>query len=409
MRSYNRLILNLFLLLLIASLTFLTDATLAALSVFLSVSLNIVVFRILKPFNKFNVRREIDKTQVVPPAELTTSLKIRYEGSFPANSKVEFSCKTLNLDINTGIVVFNPRQDYNLVKSFKVTKRGLHKLSRTKVTIMDWLLISGKTFIFDDEQEILVLPHIYPFTTAAESLGAGIIGVVAPNKRGRSSEIWGIRDYQAGDEYKVISWKAMAKSPDHKPKTKIMAGEVGSAITVVLDTGKDMGVQNGEDTSLDVGADIAASLCYNFVRRGTDTGLLIFDNRLRTLLKPDRGDVHIDSLLRHLAQVQPSLDKFIMTSLTKTVQQLPAEYGRKLVLVLGRTDDLLLDSYIPRLALNKDLIVVIVHTEVNKTRAEQIQKSAKNAGVPVVLATANTVRQTIEALEKWSYAAIARA
>jgi len=69
----------------------------------------------------------------------------------------------------------------------------------------------------------------------------------------------------------------------------------------------------------------------------------------------------------------------------------------------------LLDSYIPRLALNKDLIVVIVHTEVNKTRAEQIQKSAKNAGVPVVLATANTVRPTIEALERWSYAAIARA
>lgn len=409
MRSYNRLILNLFLLLVIASLTFLTAITLAAMSVFLSVSLNMILFRVLKPFNKFTVKREIDKTQVIPPAELTTTLKIRYEGSIPANSKVEFSCKTLNLDINTGIVVFNPGQDYTLVKSFKVIKRGLHKISSTKVTIMDWLLISGKTFTFDDEQEILVLPHIYPFTTAPESLGAGIIGIIAPTKRGRSSEIWGIRDYQPGDDYKIISWKAMAKSPDHKPKTKIMAGEVGSAITVVLDTGKDMGMPNGDDTSLDVGADIAASLCYNFVRRGTDTGLLIFDNRLRTLVKPDRGDAHIDSLLRYLAQVQPSLDKFIITNLTKAVQQLPAEYGKKLVLVLGRTDDLLLDSYIPRLALNKDLIVVIVYNETNKTRAEQIQNSAKNAGVPVLLTNASTVRETIDALEKWSYAAMARA
>ena len=409
MKSYNRLLVNLFGLLVIASLTFLTDVTLAVLSVTLAIALNIILFRFLKPFNKFEVKREIDKTQVMPPAELKTNLKIRYDGSIPANSKVEFSCKTLGIDINTGIVVFDPRQDYNLTKTFKVTKRGLHKISSTKVTIMDWLLLSGKTFVFDDEQEILVLPHIYPFASTPESMGAGILGIVASTKRGRSSEIWGIREYEPGDDYKIISWKAMAKSPDHKPMTKIMAGEVGSAITVVLDVGKDMGLQNGEDMSIDIGADIAASLCYNYIRRGTDTGLILFDNRLRTLVKPNRGDVHIDSLLRYLAQVQPSLDKFIVTNFTKTIQQLPADYGRKLVLIIGRVDDLLLDSFIPRISLNKDLIVVIMHNESTKARAEQIQVATKNAGVPVLLTTANTVRQTMDELEKWSYAALARA
>lgn len=409
MKSYNRLLLNLFGLLVIASLTFLTDITLAVLSVMLAIALNIILFRFLKPFNKFKVKREIDKTQVMPPAELKTNLKIRYDGSIPANSKVEFLCRTLGIDVNTGIVAFNPGQDYNLIKTFKVTKRGLHKISNTKVTIMDWLLLSGKTFVFDDEQEILVLPHIYPFASAPESLGAGILGIVASTKRGRSSEIWGIREYEPGDDYKVISWKAMAKSPDHKPKTKIMAGEVGSAITVVLDVGKDMGLQNGDDMSIDIGADIAASLCYNYIRRGTDTGLILFDNKLRTIVKPNRGDVHIDSLLRYIAQVQPSLDKFIVTNFTKTIQQLPADYGHKLVLIIGRVDDLLLDSFIPRIALNKNLIVVIVHNEITKARAEQIQTSAESAGVSVLLATAGTVRQTMDELEKWSYAAFARA
>jgi uncharacterized protein (DUF58 family) len=408
MKPHIRLILTLFGLLVFASLTFLTDITLAVLSVFLGVTLNMILFKFLKPFNRFSVKREIDKTQVIPPAELKTTLKIRYDGSIPANAKVEFDCKTLNLVINTGIVVFNPGQDYILTKSFKVIRRGLHKISKTKVTVMDWLLISGKIFNFQDEQEILVLPHIYPFSTAPESLGAGILGIVASTKRGRSSEIWGIRDYQPGDDYKIISWKSMAKSPDHKPMTKIMAGEVGSAITVILDIGKDMGMQNGEDISLDLGADVAASLCYNYIRRGTDTGLILFDNKLRTIVKPDRGDAQIDSILRYLAQVQPSLDKFIVSNFTKIVQQLPPDYGKKFVLIIGRTDDLLLDTFIPKIALNKNLIVVVVHTELNKVRAEQIQSAAKSAGVPVILTTAGTVRETIDGLERWSYAVVAR-
>ena len=77
----------------------------------------------------------------------------------------------------------------------------------------------------------------------------------------------------------------MAKSPEHKPKSKIMAGEEGQAITVIVDIGKDMELPNGDNSNLDIAADIAASLTYNFIKRGTRSGLIFFDTRARMIFK----------------------------------------------------------------------------------------------------------------------------
>jgi len=410
MQKHIRLMIGFLGLLLLTSLALLPEATLAMLGVFLAVGLNLILFSVLRPFRNFTITRSVDKHQLIPPADIKTTLNMRYDGQFPTNASVEFECKSLDLDVNTGTIVFRPGQDYVLTQTLTALRRGVHTISNTKVTIKDWLLLSGKTLTFNDAEEILVLPHIYPFATPPEATGSGVLGVVSSIKRGRSSEVWGIREYQPGDDYKIIAWKAMAKSPDHKPMSKIMAGEVGPAITVILDIGKDGALPNGDDTTLDIGADIAASLCYNFVQRGTRTGLAFFDNKMRTLIRPSKGEAHIDSVLRHLALVQPSLDKFLITNLSKTYLQLSsAEFGNSFVLILGRLDDRLIDSYIPKIKTARDLVVVIVHNETNQDRAEQIQEAAQKVGVTCLLASAETVRGTIGSLERWAYATTQRA
>ncbi|MFB3042983.1 MAG: DUF58 domain-containing protein [Nitrososphaerales archaeon] len=410
MQKHIRLMIGFLGLLLLTSLALLPEATLAMLGVFLAVGLNLILFSVLRPFRNFTITRSVDKHQLIPPADIKTTLNMRYDGQFPTNASVQFECKSLDLDVNTGTIVFRPGQDYVLTQTLAAVRRGVHTISNTKVTIKDWLLLSGKTLTFNDAEEILVLPHIYPFATPPEATGSGVLGVVSSIKRGRSSEVWGIREYQPGDDYKIIAWKAMAKSPDHKPMSKIMAGEVGPAITVILDIGKDGALPNGDDTTLDIGADIAASLCYNFVQRGTRTGLAFFDNKMRTLIRPSKGEAHIDSVLRHLALVQPSLDKFLITNLSKTYLQLSStEFGNSFVLILGRLDDRLIDSYIPKIKTARDLVVVIVHNETNQDRAEQIQEAAQKVGVTCLLASAETVRGTIGSLERWAYATTQRA
>ena len=410
MQKHIKLMFGFLGLLFASSLALLPDVTLAMLSVVLAIGLNLILFRILKPFKSFTISREVDKHRLIPPAEFNTTLNMRYEGSFPATASVEYECQSLDLNVNTGTMVFRPGEDYNLNHNLKAMRRGLHTISNTKVTVKDWLLLSGKTINFDDEEEILVLPHLYPFATPPEATGAGMIGVVSSSKRGRSSEVWGLREYEPGDDYKIIAWKAMAKSPDHKPQSKIMAGEVGPATTVIVDMGKDMGLPNGDGTNLDIAADIAASLCYNFVERGTRTGLAFFDNKMRLLVRPGRSDAHVDSMIRHLAIVEPSLDKFLVTNLAKTYLQLStSEFGRSFVLILGRTDDRLLDSYIPKIQTTRDLVVVIIHNDSTKSRAEEIQQAAHKVGVTTFLTSAETVKDTVAALERWAYASTQRA
>ncbi len=97
-----------------------------------------------------------------------------------------------------------------------------------------------------------------------------------------------MREYQPWDEYKMISWKSMAKHPDQTPMTKITVGEVGSPVTVIVDVGADMSTLNGEFENLDVAADLAASICYSLINDGTKTGLIFYDNRLSKVIKPDK-------------------------------------------------------------------------------------------------------------------------
>ena len=334
---------------------------------------------------------------------------MKYNGRFPANASVEFDCQSLGLNINTGTVVFQPGQKYDISKTFVADRRGIHKISSTKVVVKDWLLLSGITITSNDEAEILVLPHIYPFETSPQTSAAGLLGVSSSIKQGRSSEVWGIRDYQPGDDFKIISWKAMAKSPDHKPKSKITAGEEGQAITIVADIGKDSELPNGDQISLDISADLAASLSYNFIKRGTRTGLLLFDTRTRTVLKPARGDTHVDSLLRNLAKVQPSRDKFLITSFTNSYLELSAsEFGNSFILILTRTDDRLIESYLSKLKSSRDLIIILIYNEDNYERAQQIQKTVEENGIQMILTNHSSVMDTMKKMEEWSYATVKR-
>lgn len=409
MKKHIRLLIGFFGLMTMCSLALLPNATLAMLSVMLALCINLVLFKYLKPSNNFEVTRVFDKYQVMPPADINASLEMKYNGRFPANASVEFDCQSLGLNINTGTVVFQPGQKYDISKTFVADRRGIHKISSTKVVVKDWLLLSGITITSNDEAEILVLPHIYPFETSPQTSAAGLLGVSSSIKQGRSSEVWGIRDYQPGDDFKIISWKAMAKSPDHKPKSKITAGEEGQAITIVADIGKDSELPNGDQISLDISADLAASLSYNFIKRGTRTGLVLFDTRIRTVLKPARGDTHVDSLLRNLAKVQPSQDKFLITSFTNSYLELSAsEFGNSFILILTRTDDRLIESYLSKLKSSRDLIIILIYNEDNYERAQQIQKTVEENGIQMILTNHSSVIDTMKKMEEWSYATVKR-
>ena len=95
MKKHIRLLIGFFGLLTICSLALLPNATLSMLSVMFALCINLVLFKYLKPSNNFEVTRVFDKYQVMPPADIHTSLEMKYTGRFPANASVSYTHLTL--------------------------------------------------------------------------------------------------------------------------------------------------------------------------------------------------------------------------------------------------------------------------------------------------------------------------
>lgn len=408
MKRHLKILISLLILLLISSFTLLPEISLAVLAVYLAVVLDILIFRYTGPLKRFNVSRKVGRHQLTVGENVEVSLHVKYGGSFPIVGSIGFECKSLELNFGTGLLTFKPSTDNTYQYSFLAKRRGAHIISPTKLQIRDWLMLSSQKVNSTKKDEILVLPHIYPIrSNVLGTSGSRVRGLTTSGNEGRSSEIWGIRDYQPWDEYKTISWKSMAKKPDQIPMTKIMVGEVGSPVTIIVDIGEDMNTLNDEYTNLDVAADLAASICYSLINSGTKTGLIFYDYRKFKVIQPDKSANHLTSILHHLALIEPSNSKFHLSNLMK--ENLPTDFGKTLVLIIGRVNETMFNSFansLLRIKRHHQLLVIIIHNNDTKTCAEKLQNASSQIGVPTFLATSTTIPETLLTMEKTAVASI---
>ncbi|HEY4699498.1 MAG TPA: DUF58 domain-containing protein [Nitrososphaerales archaeon] len=405
MKKSVQLTTSLLLLLAMASFTLIPEITLAVLAVFLAVGLNLIIFRIINPHKGFKVIRQLDKRQITVGENVGVAMNLTFKGSFPIMSELTFGCKTLGLDFNTGPLVLKSSETSTYNYSFVAKRRGAHIISPVELDIKDWLLLTERKLTVTDQEEILILPHIYPLRSdVIAAIGSRIQGLSASSGIGRSSEIWGLKEYHPGDDYRLIAWKTMAKAHDNIPMTKVTVGEVGPSITVLVDIGEDMKEPNGEYSNLDVAADLAASLCFNLIKGQVKTGLIFYDNKFSKVLKPERSSKQLDLILHHLAYVQPSVGKFRIATLAK--EFFPTDFGSTFILIVGRLGDVLPSTFVndlSKMKIHHQIILILIHTEESRHIAENIQTAANSAGVRTLLSTSTSVRETLSSLERIAY------
>jgi uncharacterized protein (DUF58 family) len=333
---------------------------------------------------------------------VSIALQVKYEGSFPVVGSLSFGCKSLGLNFDTDMMSFKPSTDNAYEYSFLAKRRGAHTILPTELHIRDWLLLSDKKVNTTSKDEILVLPRIYHIrSNVIGTSGSRMRGLTSAGNEGRSSEIWGIREYQPWDDFKMISWKSMAKKPDQKPMTKITVGEVGPSVTVIVDVGVDMNSPNGDYLNLDVAADLAASICYNLITGNTMTGLILYDNKFLKVIRPERSANHLKSILQNLALMEPSSAKFRITDLV--TERLPIDFGKTLVLIIGRINDIMPRKFVDAISMMRQhhqLITILIHNEESRSFAEELQRSSRRVGVPTFLATSTNIPETLQAMEK---------
>ena len=133
------------------------------------------------------------------------------------------------------------------------------------------------------------------------------VGLHHQRRRGLSGELREIRDHAHGDPFKFIAWKATART--RKLMVRDLESEVVITHQILLDIAGSMRNGGAHHSKLDYGIETAAALARNTLDHGDRVGLVTFDSRVYSQLKPAEGYHHYLKLVDRLIETRNVVDE----------------------------------------------------------------------------------------------------
>jgi uncharacterized protein (DUF58 family) len=144
-----------------------------------------------------------------------------------------------------------------------------------------------------------VLARIGSLELKARTVVEGFLsGLHRSPLRGFSVEFAEYRQYLPGDDLSTMDWKVFAKTDRHYVKK--FEEETNLRAHLLLDVSASMRYGSGPMTKLEYGSCLAASLAYLMTRQRDASGLMTFDDEIRSLLPPSVRPGHLRALLLSL-------------------------------------------------------------------------------------------------------------
>ena len=239
---------------------------------------------------------------------------IRLAVDLPPSIKSEQSHMTVRID---GLIS-------NLAVPVKALsdQRGTYQIRRV---FFDW--VSPLRFwVFREKRALDCEVRVYPDLALegrkiAHFLDRGGFGVHRQRQIGRGREFEKLREYEAGDSFDSIDWKAAAKR--HKPITKVFQVEKSQEVYLAIDSSRlsarplsssssdssssSSSSSSSEQTILE--SSIAAALLAGATaeRQGDLFGLITFSDKVDQLARARSGSLHFKHCRDLLINLQPKL------------------------------------------------------------------------------------------------------
>lgn len=202
------------------------------------------------------------------------------------------------------VAILGPGESARLAYDVQPTRRGVYTLGPVQLATRDPLGIRHYTRQLPVLSELVVYPRpvaLPPLWPAA----AGGRHPVRPRRRlrGEGDELYGIRDYVAGDDPRRIDWKTTAR----RGKLAVVEYERPESLEglIVLDLGESWHGGEEDRHTLEYGVVLAASLAEQALARGSTIGLIAAGSLQDFSLAPDPAEAQRLKLLETLARVQP--------------------------------------------------------------------------------------------------------
>ncbi|MFW9946493.1 MAG: DUF58 domain-containing protein [Candidatus Odinarchaeota archaeon] len=187
--------------------------------------------------------------------------------------------------------------------------RGEYPLGPLSITIKDRLGFNSEERIVPNSvSDILVYPP-YEDIKKIEILGSKRslqlnYGLQRSKQKGLGSEFYGMRKYVFGDQFRLIDWKASARS--QQLIVKEYESERDITVMIIIDSSNSMAGGAIENTKFEYAIRACMLLTKVALTRRDSVGVFTFsDKKNMQFLKPGKGDDHFYQVLDFVAKIKP--------------------------------------------------------------------------------------------------------
>lgn len=125
--------------------------------------------------------------------------------------------------------------------------------------------------------------------------------------RGRGIEVSEVREYQWGDEIRIIDWNVTARLG--KPYVKVFEEERELVLMLLVDLSGSINFGSREQTKREYITELTALFSLSAVKNNDRVGVIIFTDKIEKYISPDKEMRHVLRILREILYFSPESKK----------------------------------------------------------------------------------------------------
>jgi uncharacterized protein (DUF58 family) len=147
--------------------------------------------------------------------------------------------------------------------------------------------------------------------------------------KGRGMTFSEVREYQQGDDIRLIDWNVTARN--NSPFIKVFEEERELTVYLLVDISASGDFGSKTYLKREIGAEIASVLGFSAIKNNDKVGLILFSKIIEKYLSPKKGKSHVLRVVRELLYTTPKENG---TSIKKAISYILKMVKRKSVIFL---------------------------------------------------------------------------
>lgn len=207
----------------------------------------------------------------------------------------QFQKRDFNLKLT-----LNPNEERQQTYNLRPMERGEYNFGKLNIFVESPLKLAKIRHQFEAPKTVKVYPSFiqmrkYEMMALSNKTPLGIKKV---RRIGHTLEFEQIKNYQKGDDYRTINWKATAKH--QKLMVNQYQDQTAQNVYTLIDMGRQMALPFNGMTLLDYAINASLSFMNIVIKKKDKAGLLTFEKHIHTLLKPDHSRAHLQQIFESL-------------------------------------------------------------------------------------------------------------